>query len=106
MRSPPILFSLLLDSVKRTKPRVTCCRKNHVSPFANLSQRKFLTFSRVVPGAVRNAHVILNNANVGINGFGSFFVAFLKPVNQPNVHASEKTDSARLGRFRRQHPDK
>src|SRR6267142_4443112 len=106
MGSSPVLFALLLHSVKRAKTRITCCRKNHVGAFANLSQRKLLALSWIVPGAVGNANVILDDADVGIDGFGSFFVAFLETVNQANIHAPEKADSPRFGGFRRQHPDK
>src|SRR3984893_5214188 len=106
MGSPAVLFALLLHRVKRSKTGIARCRKDHVSAFADLSQRKLLALSRIVPGAVGNANVILVYADVGIDGFGSFFVAFLETVNQANIHAPEKADSPCFGGFRRKHPDK
>src|SRR5215212_11635625 len=94
MRRAVILLSLLLDGIERSQSGIACGREDHVRTFANLGQREFFAFARVVPRAVSYTDVILDHTDVGINRLRAFFVTFGETMNQADIHAAEKTNRA------------
>src|SRR5688500_16026295 len=100
-----ILFSLLLDGIERTEAGVARSREDDVRAFSDLCERKFFAFARIVPCRIGDADVILDHADVWINGARPFFVTLGEPVNESDVHAAEKTDRAGARSFGREYPD-
>src|SRR5689334_23296876 len=105
VRRATVLFSLLLDRVKRTETRIARRGKDHVRAFADLGQRQLFAFAGIVPRAVSHADVVFDHANVRIYRLRSFFITFREPMNQTDVHAAEETDRAGLRLLRRENPD-
>src|SRR5437870_7537859 len=99
MRRSAIHFTGLLDGVKRAESGITCGREYHISAFADLGQREFLAFAGIVPRAVSNADIVLNDANIRIHGLCALFVTFFKAMDQTNIHAAEKTERTGLRRL-------
>src|SRR2546423_13404787 len=91
------VFPCLLDCIKRAQPRVAGGSKNHVDAFADLRQRDFLSFTRIVPRRVSDSYVVLNDFNIRVCSFRALFVSALKPVNQSDVHAADETNSSGFG---------
>src|SRR5215510_7718271 len=96
MRGATVLFSLLLDRIESTESGIAGSREDHVSAFADLGQRQFLAFARIVPGTISYANIVFNHANVRIHGFCTFLVTFGETMNQTDVHTAEKADGAGL----------
>src|SRR5262249_8609383 len=94
MSSAPILSSLLLDGVERTQAGVAGRGEDHVGAFGDLGQRKFLALARIFPRGIVDADVILDHANVWINGVNTFFVPLGETMNESDVHPAEKADRA------------
>src|SRR2546423_3671117 len=71
-RATARVFPCLLDCIKRAQPRVAGGSKNHVDAFADLRQRDFLSFTRIVPRRVSDADVVLNDFNIRFAAFAPF----------------------------------
>src|SRR6266540_633206 len=101
----PVLFSLLLNSVKSAEAGISRRRKDNVRTLAYLGQRYFFSLTRIVPGGIGHAYVVLDHANVRVDRTRAFFVTHLKPVDQPNIHTAKKPYRPRVGRLGGQYAD-
>src|SRR5205085_10698344 len=103
MRGATILCARLLYGVECSKTLITGSSENHVCAFSYLGQRKLFSFTGIIPRAVCNANVVLNDAYVRVNRARALFVALLEPVYERNVHAAYESYCSRLGCLRGYH---
>src|SRR5205085_11811493 len=90
------IFSKEFYSITSTVPGITCRGENHICTFTDLRQRDLFSYTRIVPGRVSNAHVILNDLNVGIGCFRPSPVPAFESMNQAYVHAADEAQLAGL----------
>src|SRR2546425_12562560 len=95
-RASARVFAGLLDRIKRAQARITGGCEDHVCAFADLRQRDLFALPRIIPGSIRDAHIILNDLNLRIRCLGSLFETTFKSVDQTDIHAADETKSARL----------
>ena len=74
--------------------------ESHHRPLAavlvDLRECKLLSFTGIVPGPVRYADVVVDHADVRVDGARTFFIAGLEFVNERDVHPAYKTENAGL----------
>src|SRR5215217_2272001 len=106
MRCAAVLFALLLDGIEGAQAGIACRREDHIGAFSDLGQRKFFSFTRIVPRTVSISNIVLDDANVWIDGFRAFRITLGETMNQTNIHPAEKTDCACSRSFGGEYADK
>src|SRR2546426_8934964 len=86
----------LLDGIKSAQARITRGGENHICAFADLGERDLFALARIIPGRIRDAHIILDDLNLRIRCLGPLFETTFKSVDQTDIHAADETKSARL----------
>src|SRR6185369_4684968 len=105
MRRATVWLALLLDRIKSAESGVAGRGEDHVRPFADLRECKLLAFAGIVPGAVSDAHVVVDHLDVRVNRLRAFLVTFRETMDEADVHAAEKTDRAGLRSLGREYAD-
>src|SRR5438128_4513172 len=90
------VFSGLFDGIKSAESGITGSSEDHVSAFANLSQRNLFAFAGIVPRRVGDADVILNDLDVWVSCFRALFVPAFESMDQADIHAANETQLAGL----------
>src|SRR6059058_1415249 len=104
-RASTWIFAGLLDCIESAKSGITGGGEDHISAFADLRKRDLFSLSRIVPGGVSHANIVLNHPHVRVRGLRTLLVPAFKAMNQTDVHAADKAEDVRLGRHARNHAD-
>src|SRR5436309_2135845 len=89
-------FALLLDGVERAEAGVARGGEDNVRALAYLREREFLALARIVPGSVRHADVVDDDACVGVDRLRALLVADGEAVYESDVHAADEAERAGL----------
>src|SRR5256885_15518798 len=100
------IFAGLLDCIESAESGISGGGEDHIGAFANLGERDLFSFSRIVPGGVSHANIVLNHPHVRVRSLRALLVSAFKAMNQTDVHAANETEDVRLGRHARDHADK
>src|ERR1044072_9569065 len=90
------VFAGLLDRIESPETGIARGGKDHIGAFTDLRERNLFSLSRIVPCRIGDANIILNDLDVRIGRLRALLIAALKTVNESDIHAANKTDSACL----------
>src|SRR5437588_2102502 len=91
------MFPGLLDRIECAESGVSRGSEDDISAFADLCQRDLFAFAGIVPGSIGDADVVLNHLDVWVCGLRALLESTLEAMNQPDVHAADKTNRVCLG---------